>query len=224
MNDPDDPKAVVRAGYDRASYDYRPDAADVPLPPLLEQLAGRLTPGAAVVDLGCGNGNPVTAWLADRFDVLGVDLSPVQIDRARRSVPRARFLCGDMTDLDLPVASVDAVVAVYSLIHVPLEEQIALLVSIRRWLRPGGLLLATVGADAWTGSEQDWLGSGATMWWSHADEANYLRWLDETGFAVEERRFVPESDGGHVFVLASARVRQRTTAQADELGPGGERT
>jgi SAM-dependent methyltransferase len=200
--DAPDPRDIVRTGYDRASIAYRPDDADAALPPFVGVLLARLPAGAAVLDLGCGNGLPVSRALADRFEVLGVDLSPVQIERARRLVPRARFEVADMTELRMPAASFDGVVATYSLIHVPLEDQPRLLRRIRGWLRPGGVFLATVGAEAWTGSEDDWLGSGARMWWSHADEATYLRWLAEAGFTILERTFVPEGAGGHVFVLA----------------------
>jgi len=34
------------------------------------------------------------------------------------------------------------------------------------WLVPDGLLLLTAGHGAWTGSQDDWLGGGAAMWWS----------------------------------------------------------
>ena len=71
------------------------------------------------------------------------------------------------------------------------------------WLRPGGALLATVGARAWSGREDDWLGSGAPMWWSHADAASYRRWLAAAGFAIEEDEFVPEGDSGHQLLIAS---------------------
>jgi SAM-dependent methyltransferase len=201
----EDAKAIVRAGYDRASRAYRGDEPTHELPPLVAALMARLPDGARVLDLGCGNGLPVARALAERFEVLGLDLSPVQVARARALVPEAQFLVGDMTEARFPNEAFDAVVALYSLIHVPLAEQPALLARIHDWLRPRGTLLATVGADAWTGSEDDWLGSGATMWWSHADEATYVRWLDAAGFDVIERLFVPEGATGHVFVLAERR-------------------
>jgi SAM-dependent methyltransferase len=108
-----------------------------------------------------------------------------------------------MTTLEFPPASFDAVVSFYAIIHIPLDEQPALFAAIRRWLKPGGYLMATVGHTAWTGAEENWLDvPGGTMWWSHADEDTYLRWLAETGFEVLRTRFVPEGDGGHTLVLA----------------------
>jgi SAM-dependent methyltransferase len=158
-----------------------------------------------VLDLGCGCGVPTAQLLAHDYAVTGVDLSPVQVARARQLVPQARFICADMTTLDFAPGSFAAVVSFYAIIHVPLAEQPGLFRNIRRWLRPGGFLLATVGADSWTGTEQNWLGvEGGTMFWSHADGATYERWLGEAGFALIWARFVPEGDGGHTLVLARA--------------------
>ena len=127
----------------------------------------------------------------------------MQIARAQQLVPEAHFLCADMTTLDFPPASFAAVVSLYAIIHVPLDEQPALFHAIHRWLRPGGYLLAMLGADTWTGTEEDWLGvPGGTMYWSHADRATYECWLQKAGFSVIWARFVPEGDGGHTLLLA----------------------
>jgi SAM-dependent methyltransferase len=197
-------KDHVRKGYDAVSYRYRADdAEDGAYGAGLEDLAPRLPPGGSVLDLGCGCGIPVARWLTRHgYTVTGVDLSPVQIERARKLVPEARFLCADFTSLVLPEAAFDAVVAFYAVIHVPLDEQLDLFRSVHRWLKPGGWLLATVGACAWTGVEENWLGGGATMFWSHEGAETYLEWLQETGFTLEWHRFVPEGEGGHTLLLA----------------------
>lgn len=206
-----DPKRVVRAGYDAASFFYRDDdEPDGGYGGWLAEATHGLPAGAPVLDLGCGCGVPAARWLAGGgWAVTGVDLSPVQIERARRLVPQARFIRADMTTVRFEQGSFDAVVALYSLIHVPVAEQRGLLASIRTWLRPGGRLLAIVGVDAWTGDEEDWLASGTHMWWSHEDTATYLRWLDAEGFDVAWSRFVPERDvpapdgAGHTLLLAT---------------------
>jgi SAM-dependent methyltransferase len=196
-----DPKEIVRAGYDLVSEAYRPDdASDERYDEWLEELALSLPVGGGVLDLGCGSGVPAVRWLLGHgFEVRGVDLSPVQVARARRLFPRADIRCEDMTELQLPEASLDAVVALYSIIHVPVAEQPTLFGSIHRWLRPGGMLLAIVGATEGTGSEDDWL--GAPMYWSHADRDTYLTWLSEIGFELRWHRFVPEEEGGHTLLL-----------------------
>ena len=50
-----------------------------------------------VLDLGCGAGVPATRDLVDRgFNVTGIDISEVQIERAQRLVPGGRFICAIM--------------------------------------------------------------------------------------------------------------------------------
>lgn len=201
----DDPKGIVRRGYDLVSRAYRADdAGDGEHGPWMDLLEMRVREGAAVLDLGCGCGVPVARRLARRYAVTGVDLSPVQVERARTLVPNATFICADMARVAFPDASFDAITCFYALIHLPVAEQPALLRAVRRWLRPGGVFLATVGHQAWTGLEKDWLGvAGGDMWWSHADAATYRGWFADAGLAVERETFVPEGAGGHVFLLAT---------------------
>ena len=140
-----DRKRLVEAGYDRIAADYT--ASKTPLGTATEALPVALTSGlgagAVVLDLGCGAGVPVTHWLAARFAVTGVDLSARQLALAREYVPGATFRHADMAAVDFPTASPDAVVSLYAIIHLPREEQPALLASVARWLKPGGGFLAT---------------------------------------------------------------------------------
>jgi SAM-dependent methyltransferase len=127
----------------------------------------------------------------------------VQIERAKELVPRAKFICADMTEIDFPAQTFAAVVSFYAIIHVPLAEQRSLFTKLYHWLKPEGYLLASVGSKAWTGTEEDWLGvSGAKMYWSRADAATYRHWLRATGFNICWTRFIPEGSGGHELILA----------------------
>lgn len=199
-----DPKDVVRRGYDAVSYHYREDdAGDGQYGPWIAALRERIAAGGAVVDLGCGCGVPVARALAAAgHAVTGVDFSEVQIGRARQLVPDATFVHADITTVDLPAATFHAVVCLYALIHIPLTEQPPLLARITTWLRPGGWLLATTGHQTWTGTDHDWLGSDAAMWWSHADTATYRSWITRAGLAIVSETFVPEDTGGHTLFWA----------------------
>jgi SAM-dependent methyltransferase len=202
---------LVRRGYDAISQTYRGDDGSADAPSAedvrryagwVAELASLLRPGARVVDLGCGAGVPATRELAARgLQVLGVDFSAVQLGRARRLVPAARFAQADMAGLELRPASADAVVAFYSLIHLPLPDQRALFPRIRGWLRPGGYFLAIVGAGRWAGTESF---LGAEMFWDHADTASYLEWLRDARLTPRWERYVPEGTSGHSLVLAEA--------------------
>lgn len=204
-------RALVRRAYDAISVAYRSDDGDAAASSAedvsryagwVAELAGLLRPGARVVDLGCGAGIPATRELASYgLQVLGADFSAVQLRRARCLVPAARFVQADMAALHFRPASAAAVVAFYSLIHVPLADQRALFPRIRGWLQPGGYFLAIVGAGQWTGTASY---LGADMFWDHADAAMYLRWLQEAQLTPIWNRYVPEGTSGHTLVLAQA--------------------
>ena len=207
-----DSKDVVRNGYDKASYQYRGEAEiDLNDPNLevtlrysewLDRLESELPRLSRILELGCGCGLPVARRLAPQYDYTGVDLSPVQCERARQYVPQAAIQCADMTRLDYPNASFDAVLAFFSIIHVPLPEQPALFLRISDWLRPAGLFMVTIPLTAWTGTEEDWYGSGAAMYWSHASTPAYLQWLEDLRFKVDWSLFLPEGEDGFNLILA----------------------
>jgi cyclopropane fatty-acyl-phospholipid synthase-like methyltransferase len=220
MDDPqrtDDERAqlrdVVRRGYDAISASYRNDDGSsnarteettTTYAGWVAELAEQLPSGARVLDLGCGAGVPAARELADRgFAVTGVDISQVQIGRARQLVPTASFVRADMATWDAPDGSFDAVVSLYALIHVPLQDQRTLLPRMRRWLVDGGCVLAIVGAQRWTGVEPY---MGADMFWDHADTATYLDWFTEAGLIPVWHRFIPEGDAGHTLILAQAQA------------------
>ena len=195
MTDPH--RKLVESGYDRVAEKYL--ATKDPQDPLavsaLEELSRELWPGAPVLDLGCGAGVPATRWLADRgFDVTGVDLSEGQLDLARRLVPGATFLKADMAELDFDAGTFDAGVAFHSIIHVPREEHPALFGKIQRWLKGGGLFLATLTLTDFVGEDGDWEGWGAPMRWSHYDAQTNKGMLREAGFDVVYAE--PRTGGG----------------------------
>ena len=206
---------MVRRGYDALSLRYRAgDALPGPYAAWLAQLQTALPPRGRVLDLGCGCGVPVARTLAlAGHDVLGVDVSQVQVDRARRLVPQAQFLRADVTALRLPARSYDAVVALYSLIHLPLPDQPVLLGSIADWLVDDGVLLLTAGWDAWSGSDPTWLGGSSEMRWSQADAATYATWLESAGLDVLRRERVPDGDSSHSLFWARRRPRRQPRAE-----------
>jgi SAM-dependent methyltransferase len=214
----EDPRIrIVADGYDRLAERYRgwasatgPDPRDAVLTTFIENLPN----GARVLDLGCGSGQTSTARLATRFRVTGVDLSATQIKLARRHVPDAAFIHGDFTRLEFADASFDGITAFYSISHVPRERHGRLFGTIHRWLAPGGLFLATLGArdsPDWTGP---WLGD-VMFFSSHGADEN-RRLLRMAGFELllDEVRVTAEPDGDVPFLWVIAR---RSAAEASPV-------
>lgn len=192
----------VRAAYDQIADEYLERIAGTKSTPELkaqvnsyvEELRSRLPPRSKVVDLGCGAGLPATAALAESFEVTGVDFSARQIELARASVPGATFIQADMTEISFPAESLDAVTAFFSIIHIHRDLHADLFRRISSWLKPGGLLVATLGKreneEDW---DNDWL--GARMFWSYNDPDAARKQIMEAGMTIKRARFETVEEG-----------------------------
>jgi SAM-dependent methyltransferase len=113
----------------------------------LNRVLDRLLPEpvGTLLDLGCGTAYywPLLRQRCHRL--LGVDLSPAmaaagQSHLARRGQLPGILVCGESTELPCATASVDAVLAIDVLHHVP--DLHLVLAEAYRVLRPGGLIVA----------------------------------------------------------------------------------
>jgi cyclopropane fatty-acyl-phospholipid synthase-like methyltransferase len=194
-----DPRTqTVARGYDEIAdrfVEWAAEIEDDPRRRFLEELFARLPARARVLELGCGGGGPDTRALAERFRVTGVDISREQIARARANIPSVELVEADMTELELPGRSFDAVVAFYSFNHVPRELLPGLFASIHSWLAPGGIFLTALGS----GDMPDWTGEwlGTTMFFSGWPPDTNRRLLGEAGFtlAIDEVVELVEPEG-----------------------------
>lgn len=135
---------ATRAGYDAvaAAYaeHYLDELADKPIDRALLDLVATEA-AAPIADIGCGPGH-VTRYLHDRgAAVCGLDLSPRMIDIAARTHPEIDFQVADMRALPVADQSWGAIVALYSIIHIPPVDVPAVFAEFHRVLRPGGRAL-----------------------------------------------------------------------------------
>lgn len=201
------PKRTVKLGYDAMAERYLAWGTRVkgdPRQRFVRLFAQRFPDGARILDLGCGAGLPSTAELARSFEVVGVDISEAQIRLATKNVPTATFIRSDIAELEMPEGSFDGITALYSISHVPRDEHPELFVRVARWLRPGGLFLASLGAgdiSDWTG---EWL--GVRMFFSSHDADTNRRLLRDAGFSLVIGEVVsmqePEGEVSFLWVLA----------------------
>ena len=92
----------------------------------------------AVLDLGCSSGL-MTAEIAGEWpkaDILGLDAESEGLALAHAALPEVPFVHASGTDIPLADASVDAVVAINVLEHIP--DDVAALREVYRVWRPGG--------------------------------------------------------------------------------------
>ncbi|KAF7344018.1 S-adenosyl-L-methionine-dependent methyltransferase [Mycena venus] len=144
----ENPKSHIEHGYDVVADKYLAWSSARPTTTRMKYIADlveKLPTGADVLELGCGAGVPATQVLIEHgLKVTGNDISAAQIALARKHVPEATLIQGDMLALDFAPGSFDAVLGFYSIFHLPKDEQVLLIEKIRGWLRPGGWLLCNL--------------------------------------------------------------------------------
>ena len=183
-------------------------------------LMDRLPPGARVLDLGCGAGGWTTGQLIKRFAVTGVDISARSIVLARDRFPQAQFIQADMTKLDFPSDSFDAIAAFFSIIHVPRGEHAQLLCNIASWLRPGGLFVASMGTQpVEVGYEEDWL--GVPMYWSSFDSEKNRQLVEGAGLCIVDAQEETVEEHGQPVTFLWV-VAQKPTAFYRQKNSGEE--
>jgi SAM-dependent methyltransferase len=136
--------ARVQAAYDVAADDYQrafgDDLERLPLDRRLLDQARHAAQDAVTLDLGCGTGS-AGSYLAGRGGrVVGLDLSAGML-RACRAAGGFPVCQGDVLRLPFAEGAFAAVVAFYSLHHVPRTELGTVLAETARVVRPGGVLL-----------------------------------------------------------------------------------
>lgn len=144
--------------------------------------ARTLPPGAAVIDLGCGTGFPITKVLVDeRLTVYGVDASPSLVAAFRHNLPAVPVACESVVESSFFNRTFDGVVAWGLIFLLQPEAQWQLIQRAAEILVPGGRFLFTssrgteplVWNDGMTGLESRSLGA-----------AEYGKLLSSVGLTV----------------------------------------
>lgn len=114
----------------------------------LDAFLGLLPERASILDLGCGFGSPLGAYLLDKgHEVTGVDSSDALIARARAELPEGRWIVGDMRSLDLG-ETFDGILAWNSSFHLSQADQRAFFPVVARHAGPSAAFLFTSGPEA----------------------------------------------------------------------------
>lgn len=171
----------------------------------LERFVDGFGPGASVLDLGCGTGDPIATWLdAQGYRVTGADGAQAMITLAESRRPDMEWIVADMRSLDLD-RRFDGIVAWDSFFHLTGDEQRETLDRLSAHLEPEGALLLTVGPEA--GEADGWV-CGERVYHASLDPSEYAELLSRSGLVVTH--FVAEDpDCDHHTVLLARRGQGR---------------
>lgn len=197
LPDPDGVRDVYdrkAPGFHRARLGSRMEAG------WIARFAGAL-PGPQVLDLGCGTGEPVARMLLGHgLTVTGADFSPGMLAVAAQHLPGVDWIEADMRALDLG-RQFDGIVVWHSIFHLTATAQREALPRIAAHLKPGGVLLMTIGAEA---GEEIGHVEGDLVYHASLSQQEYRDTLDRCGIEVTEF-VVDDMTCGEATVLMARR-------------------
>ena len=171
----------------------------------VRQWARTLSRGAAVIDLGCGPGFPITEVLvSEGLNVFAVDAAPSFVQAFQRNLPNIPVACEAVEDSIFFGRTFDGVLAWGLIFLLSPDEQRRLVRRIAEILVPGGRLLFTsspeplVWNDAMTGLESRSLGV-----------EEYRRLLAAAGLSVSSE-YEDEGQNHYFDVLKASRNYDRS--------------
>ena len=146
---------------------------------LTREVAGR--DAARILDVGCGTGSNLSAF-SGLGHAVGIDMSTDALGFCRqRGVERVAL--SEIETLPFPDATFDVVTAMDILEHT--DDDLLALGELRRVVRPGGLLLATVPAYGFLWSEHDEALKHRRRYTAH----ELRNKLSVTGFQIERTSY-----------------------------------
>jgi len=158
--------------YDDTAADFAARVWDIVLTRAFDSFTSYLSPGALVLDLGCGPGRDLELLRQRGVRALGIDLSLGMLREAQRRRVDGALTQADMCHLPLAGDSLGGVWSCAALLHLPRERAPQTIGEVHRVLRPGGVVYISVRR----GSGQAWRGEHGARFFSYyqPDELNEL--------------------------------------------------
>ena len=129
--------------YQQNYREYHEKTFSVDPKSFLAPIAEKLKPGATILDIGCGSGRDLL-WFRQRgFKVVGFERSPGLAGLIRKNVG-CEVLEGDFETYDFSQLSVDAILLIGALVHLPHNRLPEVLNWISRALRGGGIIFLSL--------------------------------------------------------------------------------
>ncbi|WP_269713854.1 class I SAM-dependent DNA methyltransferase [Caulobacter sp. NIBR2454] len=165
----------------------------------LDRFRSAMPTGGAILDLGCGSGEPIARYMIESGHALtGVDSSASLIALCRDRFPDSDWRIGDMRKLDLG-GRFEGIIAWDSFFHLRPDDQRAMFAVFQAHAAPGAALMFTSGPAA---AEVIGEYRGEPLYHSSLDPSEYRDLLEGHGFQVL-RHVVEDPDcGGHTIWLA----------------------
>jgi SAM-dependent methyltransferase len=170
--------------------------------PWLDRLLALMPRGGAILDLGCGSGEPIGRYFIEQgCEVVGVDAAPALVEICRGRFPDQEWVVADMRTLSLG-RRFAGILAWDSFFHLSPRDQRRMFPVFRRHAAASAALMFTSGhlhSEA-IGTFQD-----DPLYHASLDQEEYRSLLEGSGFDVVSHVAEDPSCGRHTIWLARLR-------------------
>lgn len=165
----------------------------------LDKLLAAMGSAGRMLDLGCGNGQPIADYFIQQGCALtGVDGALAMLSRARAHFPQQRWLHHDMRTLNLD-ETFDGLIAWDSFFHLTQDDQRRMFPVFARHSHPGSALMFTSGTGHGIAMGEF---EGDPLFHASLAPDEYRSLLAANGFVVLEMKMEDPECGGHTVWLA----------------------
>lgn len=197
-------KAYTGEGFNVREYDliaewYSSERVDQTGVPETTTLALSIPHGSLVLDVGCGNGIPITrALLSKGHRVIGLDSSRAMLAHFKQNCPEAFAVRGMVQSCPFADGVFDAAVAWGVMFHLHPEEAIRAITSVSRTLKPGAPFLFTSGDVDGLEAKEGKMNGVIFRYFSYSADS-YRRILGDHSFTLVD---VHTDSGDNTYYLA----------------------
>lgn len=169
-----------------------------------------LTSESVILDVGSGTGHHVASLKSKGFDVIGIDLSPAMIKKAKENYPDNKFKQGDALDaMSFDPNTFTHIMCMYFTIYYMKDKRV-FFENCYKWLMPGGTLVVHLvdrdkfdpilppGNPLMSVSPQRYADKRITSTKVKFNDFNYsadFKLNDKTNIAKFEEKFKNDADG-----------------------------
>ena len=165
----------------------------------LDRFLAYLPAQAKILDLGCGSGRPIAAYLLQHgHQLTGVDSADSMLEMAREHFPEQCWIEADMRSVELN-QRFDAILAWDSFFHLTPQDQHGMFTQFAKWSKPNAVLMFTSGPAAGEAIGEMF---GEALYHASLSQEEYRQLLAQHGFKVLDMQAEDQDCAGHTVWLA----------------------
>jgi SAM-dependent methyltransferase len=194
-----DAERIIGLYHRHAEYWDRVRGRDLLEKPCLDKFLAQMRPGASILDIGCGSGEPISRYFVEKgCHVTGVDSSPNLIGMCKSRFPNQNWIVADMRTLALG-QRFDGILAWDSFFHLCPEDQRKMFSIFKSHAESGTTLMFTSGSSL---GEAIGEFQGDALYHASLNSSEYRLLLNNNGFDVLSHVVDDPTCGGHTIWLA----------------------